>query len=109
MIAIKFLILLACVFTGYTLGYLFTEKLNISKWGLFDFEAFKCRSCLSFHISWVTSTFIALLFMDFKMLLVGIIFAFGLWLGLKVDQKRKTVNLNNYHIEKEEENDIYTE
>lgn len=102
MIAVKFLILVLSVFTGYGLGYLFTEtKFNLSKWKLFQFEAFECRPCLSFHIAWVTSTFFALLFMDFKMLLVGVVFAFVLWIGLKIDQKHKTESINNYHVEKE--------
>lgn len=100
MLAIKFIILLLCTFIGYTLGYFFTEKFRLAKWELFQFTAFQCRPCLSFHISWVTSTLVALLFMDFKMLLVGIVFAFGLWLGLKVDQKNKTIkDINTYKIE----------
>lgn len=91
MLAVKFLILVLSVLTGYGLGYLFTEtKYSLSKWRIFQFEAFECRPCLSFHIAWVTSTFFALLFMDFKMLLVGIAFAFILWIGLKLDQKHKT-------------------
>ncbi len=102
MLAIKFILLVISVLIGYTLGYVFTEtKLRLAKWKLFQFEGFQCRPCLSFHIAWVTSTFFALLFMDFKMLLVGVVFAFVLWIGLKVDQKQKTVDVNNYHIDKE--------
>lgn len=101
MIAIKFIILVLSVFCGYGFGFLFTEKWDISRWKLFQFEAFECRPCLSFHISWVTSTFFALLFKDFVMLIVGVCFAFILWIGLKIDQKNKTeiIDLN------EEEND----
>ena len=102
MLAIKFILLVISVLIGYTLGYVFTEtKLRLAKWKLLQFEGFQCRPCLSFHIAWVTSTFFALLFMDFKMLLVGVVFAFVLWIGLKVDQKQKTVDVNNYHIDKE--------
>lgn len=103
MLAVKFLILVLSVFTGYGLGYLFTEtKLRLAKWKLFQFEAFECRQCLSFHIAWVTSTFFALLFKDFNMLLIGVAFAFILWIGLKIDQKKKTIDdINSYHIEEE--------
>ena len=90
MIAIKFLILVLCVLVAYTLGYIFTEtKYDLQRYKLFDFEAFKCRKCLSFHISWVLSTFISLLFVDFIMLGFGIIFAAFLFLGLHIDEKRR--------------------
>lgn len=102
MLAIKFILLVISVLIGYTLGYVFTEtKLRLSNWKLFQFEAFQCRQCLSFHIAWVTSTIISLLFNDWTMLFIGIGFAFMLFIGLKIDQKRKTININNYHIEKE--------
>lgn len=90
MIAIKFLILVLCVLVAYTLGYIFTEtKYDLQRYKLFDFEAFKCRKCLSFHISWVLSTFISLLFVDFIMLGFGLIFAAFLFLGLHIDEKRR--------------------
>lgn len=102
MIAVKFILLVISVLIGYTLGYVFTEtKLRLAKWKLFQFEAFQCRQCLSFHIAWVTSTIISLLFGDWMMLLVGIGFAFMLWVGLKIDQKRKTIDVNNYHLDSE--------
>lgn len=94
MLAIKFLILVLCVFFGYFGGYFFTEVWNIGKYKIFDFEGFKCRQCLSFHISWVASTFMALLLMDLRMIPVGIIFALFLYLGLKIDQKRKTEKID---------------
>lgn len=94
MLAIKFLILLYSVFAGYFLGYFFTEKYPIaSKWKIFDFEAFKCRQCLSFHIAWVTSTIFSLLFNDWIMLIIGVAFAFMLFIGLKIDQRNKTIKI----------------
>lgn len=95
---IKFILLLMSVLTGYLLGYTFTEVLNISKYPIFDFEAFKCRQCLSFHIAWVTSTMFSLMFGDMLMLIIGIIFAFALFIGLKIDQKHKTVKTDDYEI-----------
>ena len=90
MLAIKFIILVICVLVAYTLGYIFTEtKYDLQRYPLFDFEAFKCRKCLSFHISWVLSTFISLLFGDFIMLVLGIIFAAFLFLGLHLDEKKR--------------------
>ena len=90
MIAIKFLILVLCVFVAYTLGYIFTEtKYDLQKYPLFDFQGFICRKCLSFHISWVLTTFISLLFVDFVMLGFGLIFAAFLFLGLHIDEKNR--------------------
>ena len=98
MLAIKFILLVISVFIGYTLGYLLTEKYTLSNWSLFNFEAFKCRQCLSFHIAWVTSTLISLLFEDWVMLVIGVAFAFMLFLGLKIDQKRKTIRIEDLEI-----------
>ena len=93
-LAIKFIILIGLVLLAYVLGYIFTEtKLDLAKWRLFQFKAFECRPCLSFHICWVLTTFVSLIYMDWIMLIVGIVFAFGLFIGLKIDQKNKTINL----------------
>lgn len=95
MLAIKFIILVICVLVAYTLGYIFTEtKFDLQRYQLFDFQAFICRKCLSFHISWVLSTFISLLFVDFIMLVLGIIFAAFLFLGLHIDEKKR-MNYDN--------------
>lgn len=88
MITIKFIILLICVFLGYVLGYVFTEtKYDLQRYEIFDFEAFKCRKCLSFHVSWVLTTIASTLFNDWIMFAVGIFFSFMLFLGLKIDEK----------------------
>ena len=91
MIAIKFLILVLCVFLSYTLGFIFTEteKYDLQQYRIFDFQAFKCRQCLTFHINWVISTFISLLFNDWLMLIVGFVFSFLLYLGLKLDNDKR--------------------
>jgi hypothetical protein len=91
--AIKFILLVICVLIAYVLGYVFTEtKYDLQKYPIFDFEAFKCRQCLSFHISWVLSTFISLLFNDWIMVIVGIIFALFLFIGLKIDENKRMIN-----------------
>lgn len=88
MITIKFIILLICVFLAYVLGYIFTEtKYDLQRYEIFDFEAFKCRKCLSFHVSWVLTTIASTLFNDWIMFAVGIFFSFMLFLGLKIDEK----------------------
>lgn len=88
MITIKFIILLICVFLAYVLGYVFTEtKYDLQRYEIFDFEAFKCRKCLSFHVSWVLTTIASTLFNDWIMFAVGIFFSFMLFLGLKIDEK----------------------
>ena len=94
MLAIKFILLVLSVFTGYSLGYIFTEtKYRLAHFDFFKFEAFECRQCLSFHIAWVTSTFISLLFVDWYMLIIGVFFAFMLYIGLRIDQKNKTIKI----------------
>lgn len=94
MLAIKFLLLVFSVLFGYTLGYIFTEtKYRLSRWGLFRFQAFECRKCLSTHIAWVTSTFISLLLADWVMFIIGLIFASILFLGLYIDEKNKTIKI----------------
>ena len=93
-LAIKFIILVGLTLIAYVLGFIFTEtKLDLAQWKLFQFKAFECRPCLSFHICWVLTTFVSLIYMDWKMLIVGIVFAFGLFIGLKIDQKNKTIKL----------------
>ena len=97
MIAVKFLLLVISVFVGYIFGYIFTEtKFRLAKYRIFQFKAFECRKCLSTHIAWVTSTFIALLFGDWIMLIIGLIFAGLLFLGLYIDEKSKTIKIEDY-------------
>ena len=93
-LAIKFIILIGLVLLAYVLGYIFTEtKLDLAQWRLFQFKAFECRPCLSFHICWVLTTFVSLIYMDWIMLIVGIAFEFGLFIDHKNHQKNKTLNL----------------
>ena len=97
MILVKFLLLLLSVFIGYFLGYFLTEtKYRLAKYDVFKMIVWECRPCLSFHIAWVTSTIISLAFGDWIMLAIGITFAFALFFGLKIDQKNKTVNLDEW-------------
>lgn len=99
MLTIKFIILLLTTLTGYVLGWFFTEKWILAeKHRLFQFQGFECRPCLSFHIAWVTSTAVSLLFSDWVMVAVGIAFAFALFAGLKIDQKNKTVFIDENHV-----------
>ena len=94
MLAVKFLLLILSVFLGYTLGWYFTEQYRLAdKHRLFQFEAFECRKCLSFHIAWVTSTFISLLFSDWIMFTIGLFFAIMLHIGLRIDERNKTVKI----------------
>lgn len=95
MLAIKFILLVFSVFLGYFLGYLLTEKYPMSRYDVFKFTAFECRQCLSFHIAWVTSTLISLILEDWLMMGLGIIFALILYLGLRIDQERKTIIIDD--------------
>ncbi len=96
MLAIKFILLVLSVLIGYTFGWYFTEKNRLAdKHPLFEFEVFECRQCLSFHIAWVTSTIISLLFEDWIMLIIGIVMALMMFWGLKIDQKKKTISVDD--------------
>ena len=97
MLAIKFLLLLFSVFLGYTLGYVFTEtKYRLARYEFFQFQGFECRKCLSTHIAWVTSTFISLLFGDWYMFTIGLIFAGALFTGLYIDERQRTITLDEW-------------
>ena len=92
--------LVVSVLLGYFLGYFFTEtKYSLSQFDVFKFKGFECRPCLSFHIAWVTSTAFSLIFPDIYMLIIGIVFAFLLHIGLKIDQKNKTVKVDDIYGE----------
>ena len=97
MLGVKFITLVLSVFIGYVFGWLFTETdyRLADKHPLFRFEAFECRQCLSFHIAWVTSTFISLLFGDWIMLAIGVFFAFMLYIGIRIDTKNKTIKIED--------------
>lgn len=101
MLCIKFLILILVIFLAYTVGYYAVDVWDISsKHGLFKFTAFECRPCLTFHVSWVTSTAISLLFCDFVMLFIGILFALMTYIGLKKDVENKTIKIDDYDNDK---------
>lgn len=94
MLAIKFILLVISIFIGYTLGWYFTMEKRISDiHPLFEFQAFECRGCLSFHIAWLTSTVISLFFGDWVMLIIGIAMALIMYWGIKIDEKNKTVKI----------------
>ena len=94
MMAIKFLLLILSVLIGYFLGYFLTEtKYRLARYDVFKMTVWECRKCLSTHIAWVTSTFISLLFGDWLMLIIGLIFAGALFTGLYIDERNKTIKL----------------
>lgn len=91
--AIQFLILVGSTLLSYVLGWLLTEKYRIADINtLFQFKAFECRKCLSFHICWVLNTFLSLCFNNYVMLVFGIIFAIFLYLGLYFDEKSRFID-----------------
>ena len=96
MLAFEFILLITSVLIGYFLGFFLTDTVDLSKYKALNFKAFTCRPCLSFHIAWVSSTITGLLMNDWKMVGVGIAFAFVLFIGLKIDQKERTMTLEEY-------------
>lgn len=98
MLAIKFILLLLSVFMGYFLGYFLTEtKYRLARFSVFQMTVWECRKCLSTHIAWVSSTLISLIFGDWVMLIIGLMFAGGLFLGLYLDEKHKTITIEEYN------------
>ena len=94
MLAVKFLLLILSVLIGYFLGYFLTEtKYRLARYDVFKMTVWECRKCLSTHITWVTSTFISLLFNDWIMFTIGLFFAAMLFIGLYIDQKNKTIKI----------------
>lgn len=94
MLAVKFLLLILSVLMGYFIGYFLTEtKYRLAKYDVFKMTVWECRKCLSFHIAWVTSTFISLLFSDWIMFTIGLFFAIMLHIGLRIDERNKTVKI----------------
>ena len=96
MLAFKFILLIASVLIGYFLGFFLTDAIDLSKYKALNFKAFTCRPCLSFHIAWVSSTITGLLMRDWWMVLIGIAFAFVLFIGLKIDEHERTITLEEY-------------
>ena len=96
MLAFKFILLITSVLIGYFLGFFLTDTVDLSKYKALNFKAFTCRPCLSFHIAWVSSTITGLLMDDWIMVGVGIAFAFVLFVGLRIDQKEKTISLQEW-------------
>lgn len=96
MIALKFVLLIISVLTGYFLGYFFTEtKYRLARYDVFKMTVWECRKCLSTHIAWVTSTLFATIFEDWLVFIIGLIFAAALFWGLYLDEKEKTVSLED--------------
>ena len=96
MLAVKFLLLILSVFLGYFLGYFLTEtKYRLARYDVFKMTVWECRKCLSTHIAWVTSTFISLLFNDWIMFTIGLFFAAMLFIGLRIDEKNRTVKIED--------------
>ena len=94
MLAVKFLLLILSVLIGYFLGYFLTEtKYRLARYDVFKMTVWECRQCLSFHITWVLTTLSATLFEDWYMFIVGLFFAFMLYVGLRIDKNKKTIKL----------------
>lgn len=87
----NFLILVLIVLVGFTLGWVLTEtKFRLSKWRLFQFESFECRQCLTFHLIWVASVAYGLWENSWITIAVGVLFAFCVFFGIKIDQSKRT-------------------
>lgn len=79
-------------------AYMQTER-----WGLpsfLQFKPFSCRTCLTFWTLIAAYTTTLLIGMTYTAI-GGYILAILNAIAMKVDQKQKTVDVNNYHIDKE--------
>lgn len=92
MTAIGFLSLVMATLLSYTFGFILTEtRYTLARYRLFQFKAFMCRPCLSFHICWVLNTALSLFMDSGIMLAVGMVFSAFLYIGLKIDEKGRFV------------------
>lgn len=97
MVLIKFLLLSLSVFIGLIFGYVLTEtRYRIANIPAFNVKPFTCKKCLSFHISWFTAACFSLYLEDFKMLAVGFLFSFILFVGLVIDERERTISINDF-------------
>lgn len=51
---------------------------------IFDCRPFNCRPCLSFHLTWIFATFFACCICSLKLILMGVVAAFVVFIVLKI-------------------------
>lgn len=56
---------------------------------LLDRKPFNCRPCLTFHLSWITTTLMALAFNSAPIFVLGIIYSFVVFIILYLIDKNK--------------------
>lgn len=96
---IQFILLILTTIISFILGYYLTEtKYDISKYKLFNMKPFNCRKCLTFHITWVLNTILALLFNSLYMGVFGVICAIGNFVAIELDDKDKFDKGKKYYI-----------
>lgn len=78
--------------------------MQTERWGLptfLQFKPFICKTCLSFWSLIAAYTTTLLIGMTYTAI-GGYILAILNAIAMKVDQKNKTIDVNNYHLENEE-------
>ena len=81
------------------LTYNITEVWGLPKW--LQYKPFICNTCLTFWS--LVAIYTTLLIMGYQWLgISGLIMAVLNAIAMYIDQKRKTVDVNNYHIAEEE-------
>ena len=83
----------------------FISWLTTEKWTMPAFLQYKpwvCRVCQNFWLNVFAYVGIYLAFGWKITLILGLILTVLNTIAQKIDQKRKTININNYHIQKEE-------
>ena len=92
MYALQFLVLIAINLLSLAVGYILTNKIYLPNYSdFFQFKPFRCQKCMTFHIDWIISTFVSLLFNNYIMLIFGLIFSFGLFILLYLDEKERFI------------------
>ena len=83
----------------------FISWLTTENWTMplfLQYRPFSCRVCQNFWLNVFAYVGIYLAFGWKITLILGLILTVLNTIAQKVDQKRKTININNYHIQKEE-------
>ena len=82
------LALTATVITTLYLGALLSDKLPDIDYR-FDRKPFNCRPCLTFHLTWLLSTFLALIACSWWLFVSGVLTAFVVFAVVKYIDNQK--------------------
>lgn len=69
---VKFMLLMSCYALAYILGYVIVEKMELSRFDIFNFKPFRCTSCMRGHLSWILGTALGCYYESWVMIVIAI-------------------------------------